>query len=82
MHITMKEQTKDEKPAIMCVEREIRTCIILNSPADKIDTFVTLARAMGITQVYLLTDVHTAVGLVNSAGWQEPVMKTLLVKET
>jgi hypothetical protein len=81
MHITMKEQTTDGKPAIMCVEREIRTCIILNADPEKIDTFVTLANAMGVTQVYLLTDVHTAVQLVNTAGWVEPLMKVLLVKE-
>jgi hypothetical protein len=54
MHISIKEQTKDGKPAIMCVEKGIRVCIILSAKPAEAETFATLAGALGVDKILCL----------------------------
>jgi hypothetical protein len=82
MHISVKDQTKDQKPAIMCVEREIRTCIILNADIDKVETLATLAEAIGVTEILILAKPNDVDALYEQ-GWEPscPPTCVLLVKK-
>lgn len=57
MHLSIKDQTDSGKPAIMCIEKSIRTCIILSATPAEASTFATLAEAMGVHEVYCLARV-------------------------
>jgi hypothetical protein len=63
----------------MCIEREIRTCIILNADKEKLDTLVTLANAIGVTAVYLFAKTQDLPAL-RDAGWEDSPERTLMVK--
>ena len=54
MHLSIKSQTKDGKPAVMCVEKPIRTCVILSATPEEAETFATLAQALGVSEVLWL----------------------------
>jgi hypothetical protein len=81
MHIYVKDQTKDGKPTIMCVEREIQVCIILNADNERLETLATLAGAIGVKEVYLLAKASNVPNLLDS-GWALPQARILLVKGT
>jgi hypothetical protein len=80
MHISVREQTKDGKPAVMCVEREIRVCIILNADVDKVQTLATLAEAIGVSDVMLLAKTKDVEALL-ADGWMPAETPVLLVKK-
>lgn len=79
MHLTIKPQDKAEKrAAIMCIEKSIRTCIILNATPAEAETFATLAHALGITKVLYLADPDVQ---RECPGWKQERDRVLLSKE-
>lgn len=81
MHLSIKDQTKDGKPAIMCIEKPIRTCIILSAKPDEAETLHTLAAALGVTKVYILAS-SSDVTTLREAGWTPADNRVLLSKKS
>lgn len=79
MHLTIKDQEKDGRPAIMCIERPIRVCIVLNGSPEEADTFATLAGALGVTDVLVLAK-RKGLEEFFERGWLPEQEFSLLVK--
>ena len=80
MHLSITAQTKNAKPAIMCVEKPIRVCIILNGTPDEADTFVTLAAALLVDRILCLVPAEQMQEFY-ADGWVDSVGPVLMVKE-
>jgi hypothetical protein len=52
----------------MCIERPLRTCIILHAPLPNVETFATLAGALGVSEILMLASPKDVEELQHS-GW-------------
>lgn len=82
MHLTMKDQDQHGKTHIMCMERSVQVCIILNTDPEHAETYVTLAGSVGISEVFLLVrDTKRLVEYLEN-NWTTPQGTVLLSKRT
>lgn len=80
MHLSIKDQTRDAKPAIMCIEKPIRVCIVLNASIEQATTFSTLAEALGVTEIMCIAP-YDKLEEYYAEGWV-PMQTRLLVAKT
>jgi 2-succinyl-5-enolpyruvyl-6-hydroxy-3-cyclohexene-1-carboxylate synthase len=80
MHITIKSQEENVKPAIMCVEREIRTCIILSATPEEAEMLARLATSMSVGSVLYLAKSRD-VRALEEVGWNRSDVPVLMYKK-
>ena len=69
MHIILRNQVTSQVEGILCVERETKTCIILQADIDRLEDLVTIARGQKIPAVWLIVPVAVSDQLA-AQGWK------------
>jgi len=74
-HIKLKDG--DLTTGVLCIDRELQICSILQTSLDEIDKLVTIAKAQGVPQVQIVMPEELVDTLLDK-GWKLTNLKVLV----